>query len=77
LTSVSLNTLNLFSENSSNELATEIFGSIDKLNQRYGRETVFLGSSFQAVKRTGYALARLRISNRFPKFSVPSLGVVN
>lgn len=67
LSRVQESTLNLFSEKVLDATASRIYESVDHLNRRYGRETIFLGSSLGAVMK----------HHAPKKLWIPSLGTVS
>ncbi len=76
----------LFSQSSGLEIKRDLFGQIDALEKKYGRETIFLGSSFLANKSrlnndTQFAQKNRdqllpEGKNRKSRFRIPFLGEV-
>jgi len=47
--------LDLFSDPIKTEKMSKLFGGIDEVSRRYGKHTLFLGSSFEAMTKTHHA----------------------
>lgn len=78
-------TTDLFGEGSKVQNNAAVFTSLDKLNRRYGRQTVFVGSSMQAinykepsrVRKAGKRASDTLVSKAYKRkiFDLPFLGV--
>ncbi len=79
-------TTDLFGEGSTSRSNSAVFESLDKLNQRYGQQTVFVGSSMQAinyrepsrVRKAGQRTSGVAVSKAYKRkiFDIPFLGIV-
>jgi len=79
--------VDLFNEVISAEKISKIFSSVDGINKRYGKHTLFLGSSFLAMNKSQHAGQRAQTTERsdnlfkgetFRKhLSIPYLGEVS
>ena len=70
----------LFGESAEAEKKNKIFKSIDALNQVYGKQTVFLGSSMQALIHRGkekHSSLDLGILRKKKTLSMPYLGIAH
>jgi DNA polymerase-4 len=68
----------LFGETERNEKGIRIFGAVDQLNKRYGKQTVFLGSSLTALEHLEASAQKSlekKLKNHTPERARYSLGI--
>ena len=76
--------MDLFGKTVKNEKFSKIFESVDKLSTKFGKHTVFLGSSFQAMNQQNTratpsprATDRLRGETTRQHLAIPMLRTIN